>query len=174
MFLPPGTIAKEGSFGTAVFSIEKPLPLYRYLLQPHDFAKEGPVVLFAMTNPSKANEDQSDRTVTRCIGFAKKLNAKGMVVVNMCALISTDPKGLLEAKDPVGPENLHFITNAVTKADIIIVGWGALSKKQRLFFQPSIDVFKGHSALKCLGKTQSGDPRHPLYLAAVTELEPWP
>lgn len=172
------TVTLTGPFGIAVFSEERPSPLYRYLLEPKiESNPNGPVVLFGMCNPSKASHLRSDNTVTRCIGFAEKLKARKLIVVNMCALISTDPDLLYQAKDPAGPENPKWIMEAIAEADILIVGWGALTKKQRLFFQPSIDVFYDASrekGLHCLGATKTGDPRHPLYLAANTELVSWP
>ncbi len=77
-------------------------------------------VVFIMLNPSIANADQSDPTVTKCIGFRSRLpnppvfgvydatfsacgrrrivlRRPGFVVVNLFDWVSTKPAGLLEA-----------------------------------------------------------------------------
>jgi hypothetical protein len=36
-----------------------------------------------------------------------------------------------------------------------------------------VRLLAGHQ-LSCLGTTQDGHPRHPLYVAAKQDFEPWP
>src|SRR5438094_7033640 len=40
------------------------------------------------------------------------------------AWVSPDPRGLLCAGDPIGPENLSTIKKALREADYILCGWG--------------------------------------------------
>ena len=58
-----------------------------------------------MLNPSRADEERNDATIRRCIGFAGDWDFGILEVVNLFALMSTDPAALLKAKDPVGPDN---------------------------------------------------------------------
>ena len=80
----------------AVFSEDR---RYRYLLERRvgDSPKR---VLFIMLNPSKADEKYNDPTIRRCIGFAREWGFGLLHVVNLLALMSTDPRALLKADDP--------------------------------------------------------------------------
>ena len=92
-----------------------------------------------------------------------------MDVVNVFALRSTDPKGLRQVDDPVGPENDAHIARLAKQADLVIAGWGThgalmdrgneVRKILGTFCEP-----------KCLAVTKHGFPKHPLYLRA--DLEP--
>lgn len=164
---PPGLLLETSKIGSALFSEDK---RYRYRLT-RDLASKGPVVLFGLQNPSKATAFESDNTVTRCIGFSKLLGARRMVVVNMGAFMATYPKDFLRAEDPIGPANREILAEAGREADLAIAAWGALSKAHRALFRLSIGAFKKNTRnLKCFGKTENGDPRHPLYLPADAEL----
>lgn len=164
---PPGLLLETSKIGSALFSEDK---RHRYRLT-RNLAPQGPVVLFGLQNPSKATAFESDNTITRCIGFAKRLGAGMMVVVNMGAFMATDPKDFLKALDPIGPANRAILAEAGHGVDIAIAAWGALSKAHRSLFRLSIGAFKkGTQNLKCFGKTAAGDPRHPLYLPANAEL----
>ncbi len=123
-----------------------------------------------MQNPSTADPDKSDPTVTRCMGFAKRLKCNALIVVNMAAGIATKPAELLKRQDPVGPYNWCAIASASERGDIVIAAWGGLSPKLRKLFSCSILDFTEIPGVKCLGLTQAGDPRHPLYLHSKAKL----
>lgn len=163
-----GCVIKVGSLGSALFSGE-PVPLHRYWLR-YPLSTDRRTLLFGMQNPSKAGADESDPTVTRCIGFARRLGFGTLMVVNMAAGIATDPADLLKMEDPVGPENVRIIREQIQQCDLAIAAWGSLSKRLRAMFRLSIGAFKTYPSIKCLGKTKAGDPRHPLYLRGDTPL----
>lgn len=159
----PGLLLETSDIGSALFSEDK---VYRYRLT-RTLGSQGPTILFGLQNPSKATAFESDNTITRCIGFSKRLGAGRMVVVNMGAFMATYPKDFLKAPDPIGPMNRAILAEAGQEADIAIAAWGALSKAHKALFRLSIGAFKkGAKNLKCFGKTEKGDPRHPLYLPA--------
>lgn len=155
-----------GKLGKGIFSRDG---VYRYYLF-YRWAPGGRRAIFGMQNPSTANSDKSDPTVTRCMGFAKRLRCNALVVVNMAAGIATKPADLLKLKDPVGRYNIRSIAQVPQKGDIVIAAWGALSPKLRELFSPSIRAFTEIRGVKCLGLTQAGDPRHPLYLHSKAKL----
>lgn len=47
-----------------------------------------------MLNPSTADAEIDDPTITRCIGFAKSWGFGGLMVGNLWAYRATDPKEL--------------------------------------------------------------------------------
>ena len=117
------------TFDTAVFSEDR---CYRYLLRRR-VGESSRRVLFIMLNPSKADEKRNDATIRRCVGFARSWGFGILEVVNLFALMSTNPEALLKAKDPVGPDNDAAIRAALEVADTVVLAWGnhALDHEER-------------------------------------------
>jgi len=159
-------IRETGTLGDAVWSRDKK---HRYWLT-RPLAETGPTMVICMQNPSKASADDSDPTVTRVIGFAKREGIGKLIVVNMGAGVATDPKDFLKMEDPVGSQNLEILKDVGLEADLAVGAWGALSKRHRELFRLGLGVVKKWKDLKCFGKTDSGHPRHPLYLPADAPL----
>lgn len=139
---------------------------------------EGPKVLWIMLNPSTADADLDDPTIRRCIGFSKSWGYAGLTVVNLYALRATDPKVLLDAADPIGPDNAAVIKFHLESGahDVAVAAWGAWWRSQR--HRPprlNVEMFaeRAYVPMRCLGKTKAGDPRHPLYVKADALLHPW-
>lgn len=168
--MPDGLILETGALGDALRSPDK---LHRYRLR-RPLAEVGPTVLVVMQNPSKAGADENDPTITRVIGFGRRLGAGRLIVVNMGAGVATDPADFLKMDDPIGPMNYRILQECILGVDIAIAAWGDLSPRLRKLFRLSLGIIKEFKGMKCLGKTKSGDPRHPLYLSQNTELSDWP
>ena len=154
---------------TAIFSEDR---RYRYLLRRR-VGESGKRVLFIMLNPSTADETRNDATIRRCVGFARGWGFGVLEVVNLFALMSTDPAALLKAEDPVGPDNDTAIRAALKVADTVVLAWGnhALDHKERA--AAVMDMARNASRPHCLGLTMRGAPRHPLRLAKTATLEPF-
>jgi len=150
--------------------------LYRYLLE-HDFGGHGPIVSLGMINPSDANEEKNDSTMTKVDGFCARLGASKVTVWNPFALIAKNVRDLRSAADPIGPENDAYIERAIRGADIHIVAWGPLSKLPkplRTRWRSVVEVLTRAGATPmCWGTALDGHPRHPLMLAYATPLVPW-
>lgn len=125
-------------------------------------------MLFIMLNPSTADAVENDPTITRCMGFAKREGATHLTVVNLFALRSTDPNGLLRHDSPIGPENDKHILKEVESHKLmpIVAAWGS----HKFAVQRALQVCELVGDLWCLGKTKNGSPRHPLYLRNDQEL----
>jgi hypothetical protein len=121
-------------------------------------------VLWLLLNPSTATEEQGglDPTLRRCAGFSRAWGFGGMKVANIFAFRSTDPRGLYDLADPVGPENDAAILEAASACDQVVVGWG-LHGKFRGRADAVVQLLAAHE-LHCLATTQAGEPGHPLYL----------
>lgn len=169
---PLSVVAGEHLSG-AVLS---PCGTYRYTLD-RVWDASLPVAVYVMLNPSTANATEDDRTIRRCISFAKREGAGGITVINLFALRSTDPDALRAHPAPIGALNNRWICAVLCKdPGVVIAAWGAHAfAKDR-----AVDVLRSIAAhnvpVKCLGTTKDGHPRHPLYLAADTPLidfDPW-
>jgi len=146
---------------------------YRYWLE-RKWDERHPQV-FIMLNPSTADANEDDRTIRRCINFAKRENAGGIIVVNLFAYRATNPKYLSSCIDPVGAENISNIRTALLYGKVtersIICAWGAnkLSK-------PEAEKVKRRAKdigvkLVCFDFNADLSPKHPLYVTSNTQLK---
>ena len=77
-------------------------------------------VLFIMLNPSTADANVDDATSRRCMSFAARWGKGGIVVGNLFALLSTDPKGLFDRRDLVGPENEGHLERLAGECEVVV------------------------------------------------------
>jgi hypothetical protein len=172
---PELTVERHGDLtggeSTATFSPDR---TYRYALTRR--WGQGPLTVFVMLNPSIADAFADDPTIRRCIGFARRFGSAGLLVVNAFGLRATNPDALKTHPDPVGLHNDAVITDALTThtADRVIAAWGVhyrmAGRRDQL---TALLAAVGHPLL-CLGLTQGGHPRHPLYVAGTTPPIPLP
>lgn len=139
---------------------------------------EGPSVCWVMLNPSTATETTNDPTIRRCIDFSKRWGAGALVVVNLYALRSTDPRGLVGGLEPNTPDNAHAIRRHIAATAVTVAAWGATCATLGLArYNVECWVADAGRELWCLGRTKEGHPRHPLYVprAKAPELfgSPW-
>lgn len=124
-----------------------------------------PAVCWIMLNPSKASAEQNDPTVRRCIGFARRWRAGGIVIVNLFAMVATYPIDLIRDRDPIGPLNDDAILQAV-RGRRVILGWGNVPYQLDQRAADVLSLLEGtRTPLQCLGHGMLGHPSHPLYLA---------
>jgi hypothetical protein len=135
---------------------------YRYALG-RVWGNRAARVCWVMLNPSTADADNDDPTIRRCMALSGAWGFGALVVVNLFAFRSTNPRGLRLANDPVGPRNDAVIAREVQSARQTIVAWGvkgALRGRDR-----EVLGFLSGSVFH-LGLTRDGHPRHPLYVPA--------
>lgn len=142
--------------------------LYRYSLSRRLSMGER-TILFVGLNPSTADTTHDDPTIRRCVGFARSWGFDLLLMGNLYAARSTDPRKLLDFDDPVGPENLQTLQGMIRKAEIVVAAWG----KARLTFtaQTIAEVVLSLMHVRCLGQNRDGSPKHPLYLAKTSRLQ---
>lgn len=140
---------------------------YRYDLTRRLAGGEGAVV-FVMLNPSTADAFEEDPTVRRCVGFAHDWGYASLRVLNIFALRSTDPRGLRQCIDPVGPLNDEYLRRycAPDKALRVVAAWGThgayLERGARAL--AILREARGDAGGLCaLTWTKEGHPGHPLY-----------
>jgi hypothetical protein len=147
-----------------------PCRTYRYILW-RQWA-EGNRVAFIGFNPSKADEQEDDATIRRCIGFARLWGYSGIVMLNLFAYRSTDPK-ILGVHDPIGPENDASLACA-KRESLVVAAWGELGRNLDRTTKVLTAMRANGVKLHCLGRTSMGAPRHPVRLPYAVQLEGFP
>jgi hypothetical protein len=146
--------------------------LYRYRLGRR--WASGPLMVWAMLNPSTADADVDDPTIRRCMGFANRERFGGIEVINLYALRATKPEHLLDHPDPEGPDNVRHWSEVLLDLKVCkaVAAWGAGAGMKGLPTPkyPSRWGWLG-SGWQCLGQTKGSYPRHPLYVKADTYFE---
>jgi hypothetical protein len=160
---------------------------YRYwLLRCWD--PDGTTLAIIGLNPSTADEEKNDPTVSRCIERAKRLGFGRLLMLNMYAFRATYPRDLLAAFrggiDIVTAPNMTFNLHAycaefqVTRT---IAAWGKglpipLQRERQRFFELAGEgsySWRGDWHLDCFRKNLDGSPAHPLYLPYSLTPQPW-
>lgn len=132
----------------------------------------GDRLLWIMLNPSTADACVDDPTIRRVIGFSRAWGFDGAIVANLFALRATDPKALRAHPDPVGPANDAMLAHLAKRSPFAVCAWGAHGGLHGRDVAVRALLESVGCLRRCLGRTSSGAPKHPLYLAASTPLEP--
>lgn len=145
--------------------------MYRYALRRGDMSNP---IMFLMLNPSTADEETDDPTIRRCMGFARAWGYSGLIVGNIFAYRSTDPKKLREVENPVGPENDEWIAKLLKEANgHVLCAWGYHGfYRGRGGSVRQLIIREGYQPMM-LHMTNSGEPGHPLYLSSGMLPRPW-
>lgn len=162
--------------GTTVIRAALIVGPYRYSLSRRWATGAGQrIATFVMLNPSTADAEADDPTIRRCVGFARALGCGALRVANLYALRATRPADLWAADDPVGPDNDAWLTTCAAVAEAtggpLVAAWGQHARPDRV---RAVLRLPGMHRLSAYGVTRAGHPRHPLYLPAAADLQPWP
>lgn len=169
-------VTKGGRDAGAVFSADGE---YRYLLWRRWSSPER-ILGWMMLNPSTADETTLDPTLRRCKGFSQRWGYSGMVVANLYQYRTSQTAELDRCEQPLGVYCMWALEQMWKASASICVAWGAYKPKasrllqHRLLVEDYAERLRRYGvAVCCLGHTADNSPRHPLYLRADTEPEPW-
>src|SRR4029077_5600965 len=116
-----------------------------------------PCLDVVLLNPSKADATVDDATIRRLVGFATRRGYGSIRVFNLFAYRATNPKELLGAEDPIGPDNDRWLE---ALRGTVLCAWGNTNWATRA--QHVTKILRGKGCeLVCLSKTTSGNPKHP-------------
>ena len=136
---------------------------YRYALWRR-WGAGASFVQFIGLNPSTADEFVNDRTLRRCVNFAKDWNYDGLCMTNLFAWRDTKPVNMKAAAAPVGEANDEWLLRIADRCELIVAAWG----KDGNFLGRAATVEKLiPKEMKCLGFGKNGAPLHPLYQPAT-------
>lgn len=126
--------------------------------------------VWVLLNPATGDTERRARpTLARCISRSRAAGSTGLVIVNLFAYRDTDPRNLKSASDAVGPANDEVLRVITAAGEQTIAAWGAHGKLQGRSAQVGVLL----DSPLCLGTTQRGEPRHPLYVSANASLLAW-
>jgi hypothetical protein len=147
---------------------------YRYQLW-RTWDESRPKVLFIMLNPSTANAETDDNTISKIKQIADFNGFGGLMVGNLFAFITSNPDVLrLEiAKDmstAVGGEETDLsIREMANQCNIVVFAWGAFNMDQG---REELMIKRFPDAM-CLKVNRLGSPKHPLYCKTKTNFIPY-
>lgn len=128
---------------------------------------------FVMLNPSTADEQQDDPTIRRVMRFARDWGYGGVDIVNLSPVVSSNPDDILKRWPPsiAYRTNRAEIVRQANAAEIVVLAWGA----HKVADLPSMshDLRLPWDLAHCLGVNANGSPKHPLYVRADTQPQPW-
>lgn len=124
-----------------------------------------PFLGMGMLNPSTADHERNDNTITRCITRATGMGLAGPLVWNLFDLRTKDPNMLKASSAPLSEHNNAAIELALGLSEFTIAAWG--NDGRHLDRQTEVLQLcrENASNLHCLRVTNKGCPWHPLYIA---------
>ena len=151
---------------------------YRYWLEVETPSGDpAKTCAFLMLNPITADENASDHTVRRCMGFAERDGYGRLVIVNLRALRSAVPNVRGVVNDPVGPDNDAHVREAARQADVIVCAWGnwgGRANPQVIAVGEMLLAADRRKKLRTLGDlTDGGHPPHPSRQPYEHRMRPW-
>lgn len=164
------------------YTLERPLPVGCVAgcradagagLHSSGCVTESSVVLFIGLNPSTADAETNDPTVRRMIGFARRWGYGRLVVCNIFALRSTDPKALYTHPDPVGSSNDWHLWDEAQRARMVVAAWGNHGAYRERSREVEEMLRACRDAVHVLDLNKSGQPKHPLYVRGDTRPVAW-
>lgn len=153
-----------------------PCRRYRYTLTRH--WDRRPTLLVCMFNPSRADADIDDPTISLLCHIAAHNGYGGIVVVNAIPLRSPTPADAVDMVSNVDTKrashnyshlalNLEVVREEVAKANAVLLAWGGVGKRCKTHMQSFIEEIQTAVAgravpIYCLGKTADRHPKHPM------------
>jgi hypothetical protein len=122
-------------------------------------------------NPSTAEPDKLDRTLSCVERFAKSNHFDGWIMLNIYPQRATNPDNLdIAVNEKIHFNNLKNIDNIFKTANPTIwSAWGTIINKRKYLFDCLNDIYVLSQKYSCkwttMGQiTKKGHPHHPLYL----------
>ena len=138
--------------------------LYRYVLRrrvPVELPGYSGRLVFIMLNPSTADEQKLDPTLTRCWKWTQLWRHREMVILNLFAFRTPHPDVMYKSEGPIiGEDNDEHIRREIQQAKVVLA-WGAVSRRFIGRVQAVLDLIEGRP-LWILGRNADGSPIHPL------------
>ena len=137
----------------------------------------GTVAVLIGVNPSLAGAEANDQTIRKDIGFSRIHGWRRFIKVNLFAHVAQDVHDLRTVAEPIGPDNDHYIEEAMREADVILPCWGPTAKLPKhmrgRWREVAAIADRLGKQMMCFGVAKDGQPRHTLMIAYSTPLVLW-
>lgn len=128
----------------------------------------NPLIVIGL-NPSTADENKPDMTISKIIGFAIRNNFDGFIMLNLYPQRATSPDNLdIKMNFDIHRENIATIFNCLKDLNeiSILAAWGEPINRRDYLIKSLIDICDSVSHLNInwlqIGAmTKTGHPRHP-------------
>jgi hypothetical protein len=168
---------REGWRGGATFSQDgrhRPTLWRQKVTRGLEEPKLGTAMWIGM-NPSTADVDVDDPTVSREVGFTDRWGYRSYLKVNVSSYRATNPRDLPADGSACPRSNLDGIIMNAPRMALVVLAWGVPPKPLRASAATLLHELRRRKVpLFCLGTTREGHPRHPLYIKSDTPLIPFP
>lgn len=115
-------------------------------------------------NPSNANADKDDPTISNLRKALAKLGFGGVIMMNCFTIISSKPSILqdIDINDPENTDNQYNIGHEAEQCEVVIFAWGTFKAVAETGIDKRwIEMFP---KAKCFGHNQDRTPIHPMFL----------
>lgn len=136
---------------------------YRYGLWKRVGENEKTLV-FILHHPPHSEGAAERIEINSCCRRAERLGFGWACLVNLYALRSASSSELISASDPIGPQNDEWLRNIISRADLVICGWGkdVLNHDRP---QQVLRLVRDLGKIPCALRLNTNDtPSHPLRL----------
>lgn len=130
-----------------------------------------PSIAFVGLNPSTADQRKLDNTTLKCVRWSRRDGYGTFIMLNLFGLVSTDPKGLRQCEDPVGPWTDQWLKRTIDSVKTVVLCYGGHSHPLIKGRIKAVNEMVTNPM--CLGVTKGGAPLHPLYLKNSTQIIPY-
>lgn len=126
------------------------------------------LVMFVGLNPSTANENKNDNTITKVGKIARYNGFGGVYMMNLFPFVTPYPEQL-QCDHVSNIENDEWMDKVYEKCKTVVFCWGDFREARERGKEISMLVHKP----MCLAKNKNGSPKHPLYCRDETKLIPF-
>lgn len=131
-------------------------------------------MLFIGINPSTADGEDDDHTVSRLVNFCKSWGFGGFYIVNLYSFVSPDPDKMIQhylgltnkMEKSLHKQNMQVALRYGRICAMTTFMWGASIPNE----EQADKYIRTFRDAYCFGKTAHGYPKHPLFLASHTQL----
>ncbi len=149
-----------------------PCGKYRYALGRR-WQTGDRLLVWVLLNPSTADEAVNDRTVRRCLGYARNWNFDSLVILNLFAFRAKDPAVMKATSDPVGPWNRSAFKKYITRDQTVVCAWGNGGQHRGQDVNAKAWMRTAGGRLFHLRMTLGGHPAHVARLPNGLPLQVW-
>lgn len=144
---------------------------HRFLLYRIWDSSKG-LICFIGLNPSIANGEDNDNTITRLMHFTVQEGFGGFYIVNLFSQIATDFDDLRANFIQTKSKDNYFIWKFSMKSEKICLMYGdkGIFENRNLEVLKLLDTLNLTKKLYCFRRSKKNNPVHPLYLPNVTRM----